>query len=142
MKVMILGVDGYIGFPLAMRLISDGHEVSGMDNFITRRRVKKVGSDSALPIQNFNSRNARIKDVFGSGIDFYKGDVSNPAHLRKAFESAMPDAIVHLAEQRSAPYSMLGLKEASETMKQNILGTLNLKDGWKQFRNCPRPDES
>lgn len=126
MKVMILGVDGYIGFPLAMRLIREGAEVSGMDNFITRKRVRRVHSDTALPIPSFEARNSRIKEVFGSGIDFYRGDVSNPIHIKKAFASARPDAVVHLAEQRSAPYSMLGLKEASETMLQNILSTLNL----------------
>ena len=126
MKVMILGVDGYIGFPLAMRLIRDGNEVSGLDNFITRKRVKRIGSDSALPIKSFEKRNSALNEKFGSKVDFYYGDASNPLHLKKAIVAAKPDAVVHLAEQRSAPYSMLGLKEASETMSQNIMSTLNL----------------
>ncbi|EQD43728.1 NAD-dependent epimerase/dehydratase [mine drainage metagenome] len=126
MRIMILGVDGYIGFPLAMRLLKEGHEVSGMDNFITRKRVRKVRADSALPIKSFEKRNSEIKDVFGANVDFYYGDASNPNHLKNAITATKPDAVIHLAEQRSAPYSMLGLKEATETMTGNIISTLNL----------------
>ncbi|BAB59670.1 sulfolipid biosynthesis protein [Thermoplasma volcanium GSS1] len=126
MKILIMGVDGYIGFPLALRLLTRGHDVYGIDNFITRKRVQKVGSDSALPISSFAFRNSVIKKKFGKGIGFFYGDATNPKFIYRVINEVRPDAIVHLAEQRSAPYSMIGLKEANETMVKNIVSTLNL----------------
>ncbi len=126
MKILIMGVDGYIGFPLALRLLNRGHQVYGIDNFITRKRVANVNSDSALPILSFKERNARIKKFFGRNVTFFYGDATNPEFMYRAIEKSRPDAIVHLAEQRSAPYSMIGLKEANETMVKNITSTMNL----------------
>ncbi|MCL5437627.1 MAG: NAD-dependent epimerase/dehydratase family protein [Candidatus Thermoplasmatota archaeon] len=126
MKVLILGVDGYVGWPLALRLLSRGHEVFGADNFFTRKRVKEVSSDSVLPIRSFGERNRRLEESTGKWIDFYHGDVSDPEFIYDLLGDTEPDAIVHLAEQRSAPYSMLGLKQASETMQKNIISTMNL----------------
>ena len=73
MKVLILGIDGYIGFPLALRLLDRGYEVYGADNFYTRNRVKNVGSKSAITINSFATRNKKLNNA----IKFYKGDVSN-----------------------------------------------------------------
>ncbi len=126
MKVLVLGVDGYIGWPLALRLLSRGHQVSGADSFFTRKRVKEVSSDSALPIQSFSRRNSFLRDTTGKEIEFFRGDVSDPDFIYDMISETEPDAIVHLAEQRSAPYSMLGLKQASETMQKNIISTMNL----------------
>jgi len=126
MKILIMGIDGYIGFPLAMRLLNRGHQVYGLDNYITRRRVSKVGSDSALPILSLHERNRRLKRHFGHQIPFFYGDASNPDFVYKVIEKIRPDAVVHLAEQRSAPYSMIGLREANETMVKNITSTMNL----------------
>ena len=126
MKILVLGVDGYIGWTLALRLLSRDHEVIGVDNFITRKRVREVASSSALPILSFEKRNKALLDRIGKNIGFYKGDVSNSEFLDGVVEKEAPDAIVHLAEQRSAPYSMIGLKQAKETMVKNIVSTLNL----------------
>ncbi|MCL4420546.1 MAG: NAD-dependent epimerase/dehydratase family protein [Candidatus Thermoplasmatota archaeon] len=126
MKVLIMGIDGYIGWPLALRELAKGNKVSGIDNFITRKRVREVGSQSALPIPTFKKRIDYVKD-FGLGeINFHRGDASDPDFLRDVIIEEKPDAVVHLAEQRSAPYSMIGLKQASDTLKQNMLSTLNL----------------
>ncbi|MEM0130120.1 MAG: NAD-dependent dehydratase, partial [Thermoplasmatales archaeon] len=71
MRILILGIDGYIGWPLAMKLVSAGHEVTGVDNFYTRRRVGEVGSDSALPIHSLAKRIERIREkVGGVNINF------------------------------------------------------------------------
>ncbi|MEM0129994.1 MAG: NAD-dependent epimerase/dehydratase family protein, partial [Thermoplasmatales archaeon] len=98
-----------------------------VDNFYTRRRVGEVGSDSALPIHSLAKRIERIREkVGGVNINFIRGDVSLPGVMYRAFTEARPDVVFHLAEQRSAPYSMIGLKQAIETMKTNVLSTLNL----------------
>ncbi len=122
MKVLILGIDGYIGFPLALKLLDDGNEVSGMDNFYTRKRVKKVGSKSVTKINSFETRNKKLNNA----IKFYKGDASDSKLIYDVIRAEKPDAIVHLAEQRSAPYSMMSLKNANETIVKNIVSTMNI----------------
>lgn len=126
MKVMILGIDGYIGWPLALREVMKGNEVVGVDNFFTRKRVKEVRSESVTPIPSLQERLKRLKQKTGRDITFYRGDVSDPKFFLDVMRKEKPDAIVHLAEQRSAPYSMIGLKQATDTMVKNIVSTLNL----------------
>ncbi|GGM66780.1 NAD-dependent dehydratase [Thermogymnomonas acidicola] len=126
MNVLILGVDGYIGWPLALRLLKRGHMVYGVDSFFTRRRVKEVHSDSVLPIEPFSIRNKKLHARMQKQVTFFRGDVSDAKFMYDVVEASRPDVIVHLAEQRSAPYSMIGLKQATETMVKNIVSTLNL----------------
>ena len=126
MKALILGIDGYIGWPLALRYLSLGYDVAGADNFFTRRRVKAVDSDSVFPIAPISKRIHEAEAVFGKKISFYRGDVSGQKFIYDLIKDTKPDVIVHLAEQRSAPYSMIGLKQASETMTKNVISTLNL----------------
>ena len=126
MKVAILGIDGYIGWPLAMRLMGRGHEVVGVDSMYTRKRVSEVNSDSVTPILSMEERIKKAEEGGLGKLKFYKGDVNEPDFLYNVVRETKPDAFVHLAEQRSAPYSMIGLKQARETLMQNIGGTLNL----------------
>ncbi len=126
MKVMILGIDGYIGWALALREISKGNEVSGIDNFFTRRRVREVDSDSVIPISTMQKRISQVREKMGKRINFYRGDVANPKLIMDAVREELPDVIVHLAEQRSAPYSMIGLRQATQTMVKNVVSTLNI----------------
>lgn len=127
MKVMILGIDGYLGWPLALRLIKLGHEVSGVDNFYTRSAVEEVGSTSAIPIPVMEERLKAVQELMGAKINFHKFDIAkNYKTLRTAIKAERPDAIVHFAEQRSAPYSMIDAEHAVYTMSNNIASTLNL----------------
>ncbi len=126
MRVLVLGVDGYIGWALAQRLAYRGYDVYGADNFFTRRRVKEVGSDSVLPIPSFGKRLIDFRKFYGRELKFFRGNVSDSGFLYRIFREIEPDVVYHLAEQRSAPYSMLGLKQANETMVTNIVSTLNL----------------
>ncbi len=122
MKVLILGIDGYIGFPLALRLIDNGIDVYGADNFYTRKRVMEVKSKSAIRINSMNERISKLNNR----IKFYRGDVSNSKFVYDLIRDIKPDAVVHLAEQRSAPYSMISLKTANETLEKNIKSTMNI----------------
>ncbi len=126
MRVLILGVDGYIGWALAQRLATRGLDLYGVDNFFTRRRVKEVGSDSVLPVPSIGRRLQLFRGFYGRGIKFFRGNVADPEFLYSVFKEAKPDVVYHLAEQRSAPYSMIGLKQANETMVTNLVSTINL----------------
>jgi UDP-sulfoquinovose synthase len=126
MKVLITGVDGYSGWPLALHLLQRGHDVVGIDNFVTRKRVKEVGSWSATPIPPFPRRQLAIREVFGKDLGFHKGDLSDYDFVRHVLDLERPDAVVHLAEQRSAPYSMIDVHHAVETQVDNLTGTLHL----------------
>ncbi len=126
MKVLITGIDGYSGWPLALHLLSRGHDVAGIDNLVTRKRVQEVGSWSATPIPPIQRRLAAVKEVLGKDLRFYKGDLCDWEFVRHVLETERPDSIVHLAEQRSAPYSMIDVHHAVTTQVENLTGTLHL----------------
>jgi hypothetical protein len=135
MKVLITGIDGYSGWPLALHLLARGHDVVGIDNFVTRRRVREVGSWSATPIPSFSRRRAAVKEVLGKELGFHRGDMSRYEFVRDVLRAEKPDAIVHLAEQRSAPYSMIDVHHAVATQVQNLTGTLHLVYAMREC--CP-----
>jgi UDP-sulfoquinovose synthase len=135
MKVLITGIDGYSGWPLALHLLQRGHDVAGLDNFVTRKRVKEVGSWSATPIPSFPKRQAAVQEHLGKDLRFYKGDLGQWAFVREVLEKERPDAIVHLAEQRSAPYSMIDVHHAVDTQVENVTGTLHLLYAMRDL--CP-----
>jgi len=126
MKILITGIDGYSGWPLALHLLSRGHDVVGVDNFVTRRRVKEVGSWSATPIPSFPNRQKAVKEILGKELGFHRGDLTNYEFVHHVLDRERPDAIVHLAEQRSAPYSMIDVHHAVATQVENLTGTLHL----------------
>jgi UDP-sulfoquinovose synthase len=135
MKVLITGIDGYSGWPLALHLLGRGHDVSGIDNLVTRKRVKEVGSWSATPIPSMAARVAAVRELTGKEIRFHKGDLTDYEVVRTVLEKERPDAIVHLAEQRSAPYSMIDVHHAVATQCENLTGTLHLLYAIKEV--CP-----
>jgi UDP-sulfoquinovose synthase len=135
MKVLVTGIDGYSGWPLALHLLARGHDVVGIDNFVTRRRVREVGSWSATPIPPFPRRQAAARERFGREIGFHRGDLGRYDFVRRVLETERPDTIVHLAEQRSAPYSMIDVHHAVATQVENLTGTLHLLYAIKEV--CP-----
>ena len=121
MKIFIIGIDGYLGWPLALHLRKRGHDVSGCDNGLRRQLVQEEGSDSAIPIADIYERARMLGE---SNIHY--NDVMDYKETEAIIKEIMPDAIVHLGEIASAPYSMMSAKHCAFTNINNIVGTLNL----------------
>ena len=126
MRILILGGDGYLGWPTAMYLSRRGHSVSVVDNFVKRRWELERGVEPLFPIQPLQSRVRTWKDVGERNIELHVGDLTDYEFVESVVASDRPDAIVHYGEQPSAPYSMSGQREAVSTQVNNVVGTLNL----------------
>jgi UDP-sulfoquinovose synthase len=126
MRVMILGIDGYLGWTLALWLSSRGFKVSGIDNHARRIWVMEQGADSIVPIAMMRDRLEVARQVLGIDINFRRMDIASRAHLREYIEEIHPEAIVHYAECPSAPFSMIDADHAIEVQRNNVLGTLGL----------------
>jgi len=127
MRVMILGIDGYLGWSLALWLGSLGCEVSGVDNYNRRDWVKERGAHTVVPIARMSERLHTAKDVLGIPINFRQIDILNERdQLREFIDEVKPEAIVHYAECPSAPYSMIDLEHATYVQQNNVLGTLGV----------------
>jgi len=132
MKVLILGIDGYIGYSLALHLLKRGTEVFGVDNRIRRDRVADVGSDSLTPIASVADRTMYMMNYFKNFKAIRNIDISiSSTALAGILYDFKPDTIVHLAEQPSAPWSMQSNTTAARTQMDNVIGTLNLLWGMK-----------
>ncbi len=124
MRVLITGVDGYLGWALAVYLTQRGHEVAGIDNYLRRLWVGEIGSQSANPIAKMADRLIAFKRNLGQNLRFYKGDLTDYNFVLNAYRSFRPDVIVYLGEMPSAPYSMIDVHHAVSTQTNNIVGTL------------------
>ena len=129
---MIMGVDGYLGWPLAMHLSQRGHTVSGADNLSRRRNVAEIGSQSATPIRTMERRLEAWRKATGKAIRFYKGDLTKPGFADSIIGKEMPDCIVHLGEIPSAPYSMIDEDHCNYTQTNNVVGTNNIMFAMKR----------
>jgi UDP-sulfoquinovose synthase len=126
MRILILGGDGYLGWPTAMRLSSRGHEVRLVDNFARRRWHLEGGTASLTPIASLHDRVAAWEEVSGHSLGIEVGGIEDGEFIEGVIASFCPDAIVHYGEQPSAPYSMVSRKNAVETQYTNVIGTLNV----------------
>jgi len=125
-KILILGGDGYLGWPTAMHFSKLGHDVIVTDNFLKRRLEMEEGVSPLFPVALLHTRAKVWKEVTGKTIVVEPNDLCNSRSVYKLLETYKPDAIIHYAEQPSAPYSMQGLEKASLTQHNNVIGTLNL----------------
>jgi UDP-sulfoquinovose synthase len=136
--IVVFGGDGYIGWPLALNVAATYPDKSVLivDNFLTRRNSAKVGGKSLVPIRSIQERIAAYEEVHGNrNLSFRELDGANPDEVTELFREISPEAVFHLAHQRAAPYSMLGLKETVETITNNEVGFLNLI--WSLKLRCP-----
>ncbi len=126
MKILVLGGDGYLGWPTALHLSAVGHDVAVLDNFARRGYDFEMGVESLVPIEPLQTRIRVWRELTGKSIDCYIGDLTDADFTYHVVREAQPDTIVHFAEQRAAPYSMVDRKHAVYTQVNNVVGTLNV----------------
>jgi UDP-sulfoquinovose synthase len=126
MKVMVLGGDGYCGWATALYLSAQGHSVATVDNFVRRQWDHELGAQTLTPILPLSDRLRTWTRLTGRTIDLFVGDVMDYDFLLSTVRQFEPDTIIHFAEQRSAPYSMIDRKHAVFTQTNNVIGTLNV----------------
>ena len=168
MRVMILGMDGYLGWTLALWLGKLGCHISGVDNYSRRKWVAERGSHTIVPIESMTNRLHIAKEVLDLNINFREIDILNREELKEFIEEVKPEAIVHYGECPSAPYSMIDFEHASYVQKNNVIGSLGLlftmhevvpessliklgcyddeteiftDSGWKLFKNLRKTDK-
>jgi UDP-sulfoquinovose synthase len=126
MRILILGGDGYLGWPTALRFSARGHEVAVVDNFSRRRWHREHGTGSLTPIRELDERLDAWRELSGEQIRRYVGAVEDGDFLDEVVAETLPEAVIHYGEQPSAPYSMMSRERAVETQHTNVIGTLNL----------------
>ncbi|OHC73466.1 MAG: NAD-dependent dehydratase [Rhodospirillales bacterium RIFCSPLOWO2_12_FULL_58_28] len=135
MRILILGGDGYLGWPTAMHFSQRGDEVMGVDNFMKRRIELEDGIEPLMPTPTLHRRVRAWQEISGKMIDLRVGDLTNHRFIYNILREFQPDAVIHYAEQPSAPYSMQGREQAVLTQHNNVIGTLNLLFAMKA--HCP-----
>src|SRR5487761_1199502 len=126
MKILVLGGDGYLGWPSALHLSEEGHEVAVLDNFARRGYDNELGVESLVPIEPLQTRVEVWRELTGREIRCYVGDLCDAQFTYEVIAEFRPQAVVHYAEQRAAPYSMIDRRHAVYTQQNNVVGNLNL----------------
>ena len=135
MRILILGADGYLGWPTVMHLSAKGHDVAAVDNYLRRTLFEEVGVETLFEVPRLDERCAIWEDASGCKVPFFIGDLAEWEFVEKIFSEFKPDAIVHYAEQPAAPYSMLNRQAATLTLRNNLLVTANVIFAVREF--CP-----
>jgi UDP-sulfoquinovose synthase len=126
-NIIVVGGDGFCGWPTALHLSQLGHNVTIVDNMSRREIDAKMGASSLTPISSMDDRLAAWNEKTGQVISFENIDVAREfARVVALMEQIKPDTIIHFGEQRAAPYSMRGVGEKRYTVDNNISGTHNL----------------
>jgi len=133
MRVMVCGGDGFCGWPTALHLSAQGHDVAILDSLVRRRWDEELGTQSLLPIASLQERLAAWEARTGRRVRSYVGDMADADLLYAVLRQERPAGVVHFAEQRSAPYSMIDRAHAVYTQVNNVAGTLNLLYGIKEI---------
>jgi UDP-sulfoquinovose synthase len=134
MRILVLGGDGYLGWPTAMAFSNLGHDVMVVDNLAKRQWEAEVDGTPLEPVPSLRHRVRVWQDVTGKEIEVAIGDIAeNHRFLYRVFEEFEPEAIVHYAEQPSAPYSMMGRDHAVYSQRNNVVGTLNVLHAMKKY---------
>ncbi len=134
MAILVTGADGYIGWPVMLKLSREfpDERIVGVDNFGRRRWVEEIGSVSALPIVSMEERLEVARETGSSNLSFIEGDLSDRAFVQQLYATFRPRVVLHLAAQPSAPYSEINGERANYTQENNTASTRNLLWGLKE----------
>jgi UDP-sulfoquinovose synthase len=135
MNILVVGGDGYLGWPQSMYLSKQGHNVAIVDNLARRAWDVKGGTHSLTPILSLPERVALWRKLTGKTIEAHVGDLQDYAFLENIIARFRPEAVVHFGEQRSAPFSMIDREHCVLTQTNNVIGNLNLLYAMKD--HCP-----
>ena len=139
MNIIILGGDGYLGWPTAMNLANSNHKVCVVDDYSRRQLSKKNNSLPLFKNLDLLNRSFEFKKFFKKKIIVKIFDCRNYLKLNNLVKSFKPDAIIHYAEQPSAPYSMMGIREAKYTLQNNLDVTFNtIWSVWVSLASCDK----
>jgi UDP-sulfoquinovose synthase len=136
MNVLVLGGDGYLGWPTAMALSAKGHEVTVADNYLRRRIATETRSEPLIVNPDLHERASVFKAVTDKQVQVAIGDCCDYNWLLDLVRQIQPDAIIHYAEQPSAPYSMMDFRSAKLTLDNNLSVTFNVI--WAVMEAAPR----
>jgi UDP-sulfoquinovose synthase len=125
-RILVLGGDGYLGWPTAMHLSARGARVGVVDNMSKRAWEREMGVQPLIAIPSLAKRIAAWQEVCGRSIELFEGDLTDTDFVHATLGSFRPDTIVHYGEQPSAPYSMIDVHHAAFTQSNNVVGTLNV----------------
>ena len=135
MRVVILGGDGYLGWPTAMAFAGAGHDVCAVDNYLRRTIARETNSEALMANPLLPERAGLFERLTGRRIEIAVGDCCDFAFLSDLVRTFQPEAVVHYAEQPSAPYSMIGYDEARTTLANNLMATFNVI--WAVLEQAP-----
>jgi len=133
MKICVLGGDGYCGWAAALYLSGRGHQVSIVDSLVRRQWDRDLEVETLTPILSMPERLSLWRQLTGKTIRFFPGDVTDYEFLSATIRALDPEVVVHFAEQRSAPYSMIDREHAVSTQVNNVVGTMNLLFALREF---------
>jgi len=125
-RVLVLGGDGYLGWPTAMSFSRSGDRVAIVDNFAKRQWEAELGVRPLFPIPTLHERVRAWREVSENEIELHVGDLTDYAFVESVIDGFRPDTIVHYGEQPSAPYSMIDVRHATYTQSNNVIGNLNV----------------
>ena len=135
MRVLILGGDGYLGWPTAMAFSNKQHEVMVADNYLRRNLSRQHDVEPLWAVPNLQERVRCWEEVSGRAIHIRVGDCCDYNFLAGLFSEFQPEAVVHYAEQPSAPFSMLNYETARLTLSNNLQSTQNI--AWAIHQHVP-----
>ncbi len=135
MRILILGGDGYLGWPTAMDMAQRGHEVMAVDNYLRRSITRQHDVEPLNEVPNLSRRTTLWASMGNKPIQYRIGDLNQWEFVARVFADFVPEAIIHYAEQPSAPFSMLDRQSAALTLQNNLGVTFNIIFAMRDY--CP-----